>query len=61
MQTYVEDSSNYLEHSELLCTPDIAEGTARETNWYGQTFLEKMSNLKLRSRTHQWTKQTEIK
>jgi hypothetical protein len=43
-----EDPSN------PLCTPDIAEVTARETNRHAQKFVEDTSNLKLKCRTHHW-------
>jgi hypothetical protein len=43
-----------LEYFELFCTPDIVEVIAREADRYAQTFLENMSDLKLKSRTHRW-------
>jgi hypothetical protein len=33
---------------------DIAEVTARETNWYAQKFVENTPNLKLKSRPHHY-------
>jgi hypothetical protein len=43
-----------VEYFELFCIPEIAEVIVRETDWYAQTFLESMPNLKLSSRTHYW-------
>jgi hypothetical protein len=65
MKVDLEDPSNPLEYSELFCTQETAEVTARETNRYAKIFLENTSNLKLRSRAQAQIfsirKQTEMK
>jgi hypothetical protein len=47
-----EDPSNPLEYSELFCTPEIVDITARATNRYAKNFFENMPNLKLISRAY---------
>jgi hypothetical protein len=50
INVYLEDHSNPLEHFDLLCTPEIAEIIARETN----QCANKTPNVKLRYRAHNW-------